>query len=810
MLGVGLIIMAMASASGAVWLRQRSRRLELDLAREAISDNRLGLAHQRLVHLAERWTDDGEVLLLLGECELARGHREEALKAWGRVPYRSPFSARAAVLQGTHLINSGRYSPAEAVLLRAIATPAQARNHDLERTLCRVYRFEGRFDDVRQVLRRSWWRSPDPAGVLRELWLLDHSPMPVESWGFVLEKADAKDDRVWLGRARHALTTGKFAECERWLSLCENQQPDDPVIWQANFDLALARDDVAGFWKAAAHHPAQNMAEPDLHALRAWLAERQGDRPAERHELERVVRDHPGDTRALERLAELMLESGQPQEAERLHRMKAEADTAKDRIRKILLDESQMLSHAAELAQLSLALNRDFDAKAWSLLQQASATSKGVTRIVFDGSIPLPKALLTSAQELSASYEMPRDSLPASPESLADRLADLRSNPTPAPEHPSTLATGPGPPSSSASSAKPYFRDDAESNGLHFLFDNGQTPEHHLPETMSGGVGLIDYDGDGWLDVYCVQGGLLNSVSNSRGPTVDLKDRLFRNRGDGTFQDVTAETGLQALLQGYGYGLGVAVGDYDNDGRPDLFLTRLRSYVLLRNRDGRTFEDVTERTGLAGPRDNPTSAAFADLDNDGHLDLYICHYMLWDPDHPRLCKNDKGEYFYCDPSKVEPAPDHVFRNVGGRFTEITALAGFNDPFGRGLGVVAADVNGDNLVDLFVSNDGTANYLFLNKGGLHFEESALTSGVAGNAGGGYQAGMGVACGDLDGDGLPDLMVTNFYGEGTTLYRNLGQNLFTDASGATGLGLAAATSLALASAWSMSPIEADSMC
>ena len=332
------------------------------------------------------------------------------------------------------------------------------------------------------------------------------------------------------------------------------------------------------------------------------------------------------------------------------------------------------------------------------------------------------------------------------------------------------------------------FRDDAEPAGLRFFFDNGQTAEHFLPETMAGGVGLIDYDGDGWLDLYCVQGGRLIPGSTQPGQTVDQKDRLFRNRGDGTFQDVTAETGLEALLQDRGYGLGVAVGDYDHDGYPDLFLTRLRSYVLLRNRQGRTFEDVTEAVGLAGVRDNPTSAAFADLDNDGRLDLYVCHYMLWDPDHPRLCQNDKGGYFYCDPSKVEPAPDHVFRNMGGRFTDVTGPAGFVDPGGRGLGVVAGDVNADGLIDLFVSNDGTANYLFLNKGGFRFEESALTSGVAGNAGGGYQAGMGVACGDLDGDGLPDLMVTNFYGEGATLYRNMGQDLFTDASGITGLGLA----------------------
>ena len=151
---------------------------------------------------------------------------------------------------------------------------------------------------------------------------------------------------------------------------------------------------------------------------------------------------------------------------------------------------------------------------------------------------------------------------------------------------------------------------------------------------MSGGVGLIDYDGDGWLDVYCVQGGPLNSASGPPGQAVDQKDRLFRNRGDGTFQDVTAETGLQVLLQERGYGLGVAVGDYDNDGLPDLLLTRLRSYVLLRNRDGRTFEDVTELAGLAGPRDNPTSAAFADLDNDGRVDALI------------LAQNEPLAYFH--------------------------------------------------------------------------------------------------------------------------------------------------------------------
>ena len=248
-------------------------------------------------------------------------------------------------------------------------------------------------------------------------------------------------------------------------------------------------------------------------------------------------------------------------------------------------------------------------------------------------------------------------------------------------------------------------------------------------------------------------------------------DRLFRNRGDGSFEDVTRATGLAGMAGGYGQG--VAVGDYDNDGRPVLLVTRWRSYLLLRNRGDGTFEDATLRAGLSGDRDWPTSAAFADLDNDGDLDLYVCHYLKWDADHPRLCYSfpPKREYIGCNPREFEPMPDHVFRNDRGRFTEITESAGLLEHQGRGLGVVAADLDDDGLVDLYVTNDGSPNFLYHNLGGFRFEETAHAAGVAANAGGGYQAGMGVACGDLDGDGKLDLAVANFYGESTTFFRNL---------------------------------------
>ena len=235
-----------------------------------------------------------------------------------------------------------------------------------------------------------------------------------------------------------------------------------------------------------------------------------------------------------------------------------------------------------------------------------------------------------------------------------------------------------------------------------------------------------------------------------------------------------------------GYGHGVAVGDYDNDGHPDLFVTRWKSYALYHNRGDGRFEDVTLKAGLGGDRDWPTSSAFADLDNDGDLDLYVCHYARWDSENPRICNDPSGRVrTTCDPRLFKSLPDHLFRNDRGRFVDITAQAGIVDKDGRGLGVVAADLDGDGLVDLFVANDSTANFLYRNRGGFRFEEIGHSAGVAANAEGGYQAGMGIACGDLDGDGLPDLAVTNFYGESTSFFHNLGQGLFADHTAAIGL-------------------------
>ncbi len=263
--------------------------------------------------------------------------------------------------------------------------------------------------------------------------------------------------------------------------------------------------------------------------------------------------------------------------------------------------------------------------------------------------------------------------------------------------------------------------------GLRFTFDNGRSPRRQLPETTSGGVGLLDYDGDGWLDVYVVQGGAVPARSRA-GPS-PAATACSATGATGRSRTSTDGLGHRADCRG-ATATASTVGDFDNDGHPDLFVTRWRSYALYRNRGDGTFEDATGPRGLGGDRDWPTSAAFADLDGDGDLDLYVCHYLAWDAEHPTLCPR-RGQPVRRStriastttacPTPFPALPDHLFRNDGGRFVDVTAEAGIVDRDGRGLGVVAADLDDDGRIDLFVANDMTANFLFRNLGGLRFEE-----------------------------------------------------------------------------------------
>jgi hypothetical protein len=311
----------------------------------------------------------------------------------------------------------------------------------------------------------------------------------------------------------------------------------------------------------------------------------------------------------------------------------------------------------------------------------------------------------------------------------------------------------------------PRFEDVAERAGLVFRYDAGARGDLFIADTMGGGVGLFDADGDGWLDVYLV-GGCPLPVDPNAPPA---PNRLFRNKGDGTFKDVSESS----KVGGFGYGMGCATGDYDGDGDTDLFVTGFGATVLYRNEGDGTFKDVTRAAGVQSDRWT-TAAGFADLDDDGDLDLVAITYVAADPKSSPACEDAAGKPIHCPPGKFPAQVDHLFRNNGdGTFRDVAREAGLDLPDGRGLGLAIADFNGDGRPDLFVANDAVPDFLFLNQGGLHFQEVGAASGAAYNGLAGLR------------DGRVDLVHTNFRNEGNTFLRNLDGGLFADATAGAGL-------------------------
>ena len=300
----------------------------------------------------------------------------------------------------------------------------------------------------------------------------------------------------------------------------------------------------------------------------------------------------------------------------------------------------------------------------------------------------------------------------------------------------------------------------------------------HLPETSGAGCAFLDYDNDGWMDIYLVNSGKADFYY----PAKPLRNALYRNNRDGTFTDVTEKAGVG----GGGYGMGVAVGDYNGDGLPDLYVTQFGRNILYRNNGDGTFTDVTEKAGVACAGWSSSAVWFA-YDNDGKLDLFVCQFAEFDP--ALGCGTDKdGVHHYCIPRIFKPRPSWLFHNNGdGTFTDVSKESGIADHLGKAWGVVAADVNGDGLMDLFVSNDTVANFLFMNRGHGKFEETGFTAGVAYSEDGRARSGMGVDAADFNEDGSMDLFVANIDEEIFSLYSNNRDGTFDDLAMPMGIGM-----------------------
>jgi enediyne biosynthesis protein E4 len=323
----------------------------------------------------------------------------------------------------------------------------------------------------------------------------------------------------------------------------------------------------------------------------------------------------------------------------------------------------------------------------------------------------------------------------------------------------------------------PSFVDVTRTAGVDFVHFDPTTDSHYIQETMGSGLGWIDYDADGWPDLFCVQAGPVRPTPGNTAPS----NRLYRNNRDGTFTDVTEKAGLVRT----GFGQGCAVGDFDNDGYDDLVVTDLGGLVLYRNAGNGTFTDVTAASKLTNPHWG-TSCAWGDFDNDGLLDLYVCNYVEVDIDHYPVCERD-GKPYICPPTTFPHVHHRLYRNAGaGTFTDISVASGVAAvPPAPGLGVIATDVDGDGKLDVYVANDLKPQYLFHNQGGAKFIEKGLLSGAGLGAFGQSVAGMGVEAFDVDGTGRPSLFVTNFFNQPNLLFRNRGNVKFWEAGVETGL-------------------------
>lgn len=643
------------------------------------------------------------------------------------------------------LVAEGKWQQAESVYSQHLNATKASLPHRL--IFHRILIQQGRAEEARRIYQDGVFALDQPEDGLASLWVMDVQEPTVGEWTSSVKQAETlapQDRRVILASAFLSRSSGQFEQAENQLKKLIENSPSDPVLIFERIQLGIAKNDTNTVISLI------NQVElNEFTAIRiaAWLAQKTGNINLEQSLLKKYIELVPADRRSLSRLAEIALSQENTETYQQLQKAKSDAEETFIKYTRLCRKASPLTPELSrQLAQTSGLLGLSFETWAWTELAAGNSLRQS-------GYIePLKKRC---QDWLGPEYK--------SLWNAEQRIAESDSN---------------------SEEMKIHFQDQSKASGLEDFVHRNQSESSNLvpPLSSSGGLGLIDYDNDGLEDVYLVQSGVFPSDPQ----LMTNQDKLFRNLGNGKFRDVSEETGIQQVVPGFGHG--VTVGDIDNDGFSDIFLTRWRSYRLLKNLGNGRFVDITDKAGLGGERDWPTSAAFADLDNDGDLDLYVCHYMEWiEGKHYPCIDPSRPNTYDCRPRDFPSLQDHLFRNDHGIFMDVSQESGIAqaDQEGRGLGVVAIDVNNDQRVDLFVANDTTANFLFINQGNMKFEESAFSSGVAANGQGGFQAGMGVAASDFNQDGWPDLAVTNFFNESTTLFQNLGNGLFVDRTASQGV-------------------------
>lgn len=728
------------------------------LMRRAVAEIERGdveAGRRRIAEVLRAEPDHPKALLYQGQFARERGDLGAALASWRRVPDDAGrVAATARYLEAALQLELRQAVAAERLLRRASElNPAYLAPHE---RLLTVYVAQMRADDIRAELAEIEKLRPLTLDELAlelvaEDRILDVEQGVVVTRGFV--ETDPGDIPSRTALARY-LSEDRPVEATAVLTDVLAAKPDHEQARAFLAGLHLDRGDVPAAERLFdGHQPTK-----DSPAI-AWLVfgrlrEAADDWAAAGDAYVEAVRRRPNDGRARYWLGQVLERLGRREEAvPQLDRAKLLDDLNAEAYRVSRGDRGRpdLLSPVlVNVANLLVRLGRMQEAELWYdhalkadpgnvAARQGYQAAREAVVVAYEESLPEVKPIVRSGSAAVAPKDAGSVEKPGGPIHLVDRAGQAK---------------------------------------LDFAYWNGETGRKYLVESVGGGVAVLDYDGDAWPDLYFCQGSDLPHEPDNH----EHADQLFRNLGDGTFEDVTDRAGLNE----HGYSLGCSAADVDNDGDPDLYVTNHgRDTLFLNNGDG-TFQDVSEEAGVAAERMS-SSAAFADFDADGDLDLYVATYV----DSLRICRMADGRFSTCDPHNHEGEPDLLYRNEGdGTFTDISHASGIAAaPDGKGLGVLVADLDEDGRLDVYVANDTTPNFLFFNRtepgGPLLFEERGLSSGTALNGNGEAEAGMGIAAADFDGDGRIDLHVTNFYLESNTLYRNLGDGLFEDATRAAGL-------------------------
>jgi tetratricopeptide (TPR) repeat protein len=718
-----------------------------------------------------RWRpSEPEALLYRGQIAHQLGDGTLARNLFAKVPDEpARFGSAARYAEGIAAVDAGDLIRGETLLRRAIdLNPSLVAARE---RLVELYALQLRRDDLRAELdavrHMRPWR-------LEELNLYSVAGERINTADEGIRRmrqavaANPHDSSAPLLLARYLTEGEQFAEAR---TLLEAQLAGEPTSSKAAGLLAevkLNQDDLAGALLTLARISSHS--EPDKwyfrSAGRLFLA--QGEWQLAAESLSAAVRLDPEDLTAVHQLgialSRLRSDAATPvlRRAELLDRVVRESSRIPGRD---LRQVEPLLAIVLDVAEALYQLERFREAAYWYdqaliLDPRCAAATRGLKDATanFERAMALAEAPKATPPAAAMSIDWP-----ALVDQIQQRAAKLPAAQVAAAGSPATIR----------------LADVHAEAGVDFQYFNGQTGLKYLVESMGGGVAVLDYDCDGWPDLYLVQGCALPYDAKN----TSHQDKLYRNLGDGRFSDVTAQAGLGDAQ----YGQGCAVGDYDNDGDPDLFVANFGRSVLYRNNGDGTFDDVTTPTGLTGER-WASSAGFADLDKDGSLDLYVSTYVT----SLRVCRGTNGHVATCDPGNFDAEQDRLYHNSGdGKFIDVTESSGIVAPDGKGLGVIHADLDNDSWTDIYIANDGTPNHLFKNcsrPGTIAFQEMGLLASVAVSGDGKAQGSMGIACADFENDGDLDLYVTNFINETYVMYRNLGGMFFEDVTRRSGTATA----------------------